>query len=318
MFSALGFSAASKNAGSIGIANLPGDLQPVRGLVRQRHHPRQRPYADLVRARQRGGDGRSRGRNGARATFRSARTRSSAASNSVRGSGFDDKLFGSDNLDTETFQGLGGNDTIDGNGGFDVADYSPTTGGGISVDLAAGSVTALAAANSGNDSLQPGRGDPRNRVRRHIQRGRLQRGAARTPAISARTTNSKAAAATTPSPATATPPSSFDHANAGVTVNLATGKVTASGANNVGKDTITGGVTRVRGSQFGDIIIGARPAETARRRARQRHADRRWRRGYFRLFDRIERRLYRRRRGHDRGLRNRRRQRSISAAWPTC
>jgi Ca2+-binding RTX toxin-like protein len=63
---------------------------------------------------------------------------------SVIGSGFDDSLLGSNNGagTVETFDGRAGNDTINGRGGFDRADYAldPTTNSGITVNLAAGTV----------------------------------------------------------------------------------------------------------------------------------------------------------------------------------
>ena len=66
--------------------------------------------------------------------------------NAVRGSNFDDTLSGSDNriFTAENFEGRGGNDLIDGRGGFDRAIYSndPAVTAGITVNLAAGSVTA--------------------------------------------------------------------------------------------------------------------------------------------------------------------------------
>jgi VCBS repeat-containing protein len=63
----------------------------------------------------------------------------------IIGSGFADTLLGSNNAagTVETFDGRGGNDTINGRGGFDRADYAldPATTSGITVNLAAGSVT---------------------------------------------------------------------------------------------------------------------------------------------------------------------------------
>ena len=65
--------------------------------------------------------------------------------NSVRGSAFNDTLSGSNNkvFTAENFEGRGGNDFIDGRGGFDRAIYgsNPNITAGINVNLAAGSVT---------------------------------------------------------------------------------------------------------------------------------------------------------------------------------
>ena len=83
--------------------------------------------------------------------------------NQIRGSAFDDHLVGSNTAGgdpriNETFEGLGGNDTIDGNGGFDRVRYDNFSPGanGISVTMAAGTVTgrdAAATAVVGTDTL---------------------------------------------------------------------------------------------------------------------------------------------------------------------
>src|SRR5215510_3498645 len=69
--------------------------------------------------------------------------------NAVRGSNFNDTLLGSDNrkFTAENFEGRGGNDFINGRGGFDRAVYSNDTAvtTGIIVSLAAGIVTGDAA-----------------------------------------------------------------------------------------------------------------------------------------------------------------------------
>jgi hypothetical protein len=126
----------------------------------------------------------------------------------VRGSFFDDTFFGSDNPfgTNENFEGLGGHDVIHGGVGFDRAVYRGAfVGTGITVDLAAGTVTG--GSDVGDSwSGQGIRADfaglnasglsPR-------QRGQPQCGTnGRTDS-----TNSKAPAATTSSPATATPAS---------------------------------------------------------------------------------------------------------------
>ncbi len=66
--------------------------------------------------------------------------------NSIRGSFFNDTFTGSNNPfgTSENFEGLGGDDTINGGGGFDRAVYDNSFGGsGINVQLAAGTVTAI-------------------------------------------------------------------------------------------------------------------------------------------------------------------------------
>src|SRR5262249_30688458 len=67
----------------------------------------------------------------------------------IRGSEYDDVLVGSNNRTggVEPFQGRGGNDFIDGNGGFDRVLYWWRTDdnitSGVNIKLAAGTVTAL-------------------------------------------------------------------------------------------------------------------------------------------------------------------------------
>jgi Ca2+-binding RTX toxin-like protein len=80
---------------------------------------------------------------------------------SVRGSNFDDTMIGSanGNLTAETFEGWGGNDYIDGNGGFDRVRYDNQNTGalGIQVNLAAGVITgrdAAATAVVGTDTIR--------------------------------------------------------------------------------------------------------------------------------------------------------------------
>jgi Ca2+-binding RTX toxin-like protein len=74
--------------------------------------------------------------------------------NSVRGSNFDDVLHGSNNPfgTAEDFEGMGGNDQIDGGGGFDRAVYNFVhDGAGITVNLAAG--TGTGGPDTGTDTL---------------------------------------------------------------------------------------------------------------------------------------------------------------------
>src|SRR5262249_40609019 len=78
--------------------------------------------------------------------------------NNVRGTDFADSLFGSDNPanTAENFSGGAGNDSIDGRGGADRAIYfnftDDTVTGGITVNLAAGTVTGDASV--GTDTLR--------------------------------------------------------------------------------------------------------------------------------------------------------------------
>src|SRR5262249_30235033 len=76
--------------------------------------------------------------------------------NAIAGSSFADAMFGSDNArgTAESFTGGAGDDSIDGRGGFDRSIYNTdaATAAGISVDLAAGTVTGDA--TIGTDALR--------------------------------------------------------------------------------------------------------------------------------------------------------------------
>ena len=79
----------------------------------------------------------------------------------IRGSSFADTMVGSNNLTgVEVFEGRGGNDFIDGGGGFDRAAYEFRTDdnvtSGIIVNLAAGTVIPVVAGDTsiGNDTLR--------------------------------------------------------------------------------------------------------------------------------------------------------------------
>jgi VCBS repeat-containing protein len=74
--------------------------------------------------------------------------------NAVQASMFDDTLLGSNNAATETFAGLGGNDSIDGRGGFDLATYNNIyfSTGPVTVNMGAG--TATGDASIGADTLR--------------------------------------------------------------------------------------------------------------------------------------------------------------------
>jgi hypothetical protein len=116
----------------------------------------------------------------------------------VLGSSFADTLIGSNNPSgtVEVFEGRGGNDIINGGGGFDRADYindlSETTG--ITVNLAAGTVTGSSVAGNDTSAERP---SPTPTTRS------ASAAPAQTPGRLARSTNSPAAAATTPLSATA-------------------------------------------------------------------------------------------------------------------
>ncbi len=68
--------------------------------------------------------------------------------NQVRGSNYNDSIFGSDSTLTEQFEGWGGNDYIDGRGGFDIVRYDKASAA-VTVDLVAGTATG----GAGSDTL---------------------------------------------------------------------------------------------------------------------------------------------------------------------
>jgi len=251
-FSAIGFSGTSANAGSNGAANEfegrgGNDIIKGNGNTRVSYANATASVTVDIQAGTATGDS-------------SVGTDSFTGVTAVRGSAFDDALFGSNNPgpNLEVFEGRAGDDFIDGRGGFDRAAYDMGTTGGVTINLAAGIVTGNA--SIGTDTL------------RSIE--------------SIRGTNSAdsydATGFTTSSTTAASPPGfvnalgaasnefeglggndtiigngntriAFYNATAGVTVDLQAG--TASGDTSVGSDTFTG-VNAVYGSNFDDTIIG--------------------------------------------------------------
>jgi VCBS repeat-containing protein len=178
----------------------------------------------------------------------------------VRGSNFNDVFHGSNNPSgtTEEFEGAGGNDLIDGGGGFDRADYSLVHDGiGIDVELAAGTVTDRAGGtDAGHDTLLSVEAvwgsafaDIYNAVgfsQSSTNAGNFTtfnefEGDAGNDSI---TGNGNTRVA-------------YYHATGGVVVTLgSSGSGTADGNSSVGHDTFVSGVNAVRGSEFNDIITG--------------------------------------------------------------
>ncbi len=199
--------------------------------------------------------------------------------NGVRGSYFDDLLYGSNNTLAGTFQsfeGRGGDDYIDGRGGFDRAVYA-NEDASIDVQLAAGIVTG--GPNTGTDtlrSIEAITGTEFNDV--YDARGFT---ASNDPTPSANSGNGGVNAAGGGQPSNFnefegrggddtvygnnTTRVAYYNATAGVTVTLGpsgSGTSFSTGSNvfgdlaDVGTDTFVSGVTRVRGSEFGDVITG--------------------------------------------------------------
>lgn len=173
----------------------------------------------------------------------------------VVGSNSDDTLIGSNNANgtVEVFAGMGGNDLINGGGGFDRADYwlDPATTSGITVNMFAGTVAGDA--TIGNDTLRSvesvrgtNSADSYNAV---------GFGGGSTNAGSNGTFNEFVGMGgddvITGNGNTRV---SYINATGGVTVDFAAG--TASGDVSTGHDTFTG-VNAVQGSMFDDILRGS-------------------------------------------------------------
>ena len=201
--------------------------------------------------------------------------------NSVRGSYFDDFLFGSNNpFNTfENFEGRGGNDSIDGRGGFDRAVYA-NEDFHIIVQLAAGIVTG--GLNTGTDilhSIEAIAGTDFDDT--YDATGFTGSGAASPSPNSGNSGPGGASSDFNEFEGRGGDDSitgngntrvAFYNATAGVTVTLgANGSGTSFGtapdnpaglATNpidlagVGNDIFVSGVSRVRGSEFGDVITG--------------------------------------------------------------
>ena len=181
----------------------------------------------------------------------------------VRGSDFADVLVGSANPATtaENFEGRGGNDAINGGDGFDRAIYNGdgTATAGINVTLAAGTVTGDAAVGTDTlTSIEAIRGT--DFADTYIAAGFTSDSAA-TPSANAGSGSNfnefEGMGGDDTITGNGNTRASYDNATAAVTVALAAGgSGTATGDASVGSDTFLSGVTRVRGSDFGDTISG--------------------------------------------------------------
>lgn len=153
----------------------------------------------------------------------------------VRGSAFGDTLTGSDSGVFESFEGRAGNDTIDGRGGHDRANYDTATSA-INANLATGVVQDGMGGTDTLLSIEEIRGsafndtiignDQSNRLEGRLGNDTLDGGAGLDTVR-------------------------YDSARGSVTVNLATG--TATGAD--GNDTLTN-IEMVWGSGFADVLTG--------------------------------------------------------------
>jgi Ca2+-binding RTX toxin-like protein len=170
----------------------------------------------------------------------------------VMGSMFGDTLLGGSGNDQ--FLGLAGDDYIDGRGGFDFAQYSNLTNvtGGVSVDMAAGTVTGDA--STGTDtlrSIEAVQGTIFNDV--YDASGFGGPGALNV-GNNGSFNQFEGLGGNDTVTGNGNTQLVYANATAGVSVDLSVG--IATGDASVGTDTITGGVNRVVGSNFGDTLIG--------------------------------------------------------------
>ncbi len=193
----------------------------------------------------------------------------------VRGSNFDDTLIGSDNGDAafENFEGWRGDDFIDGAGGIDrlryVADDLINTGIplvlGVNIDLGAGIVTGrddIAQALYGTDTLHSIEFVQGTNADDIFEATGFNGGSAGAGSTFNEFEGMGGDDVVTGNGNTRI---SFQSATAAVTVHLAAGTVV--GDQSVGTDTITGGVSRVRGSGFDDDITGSSGGDVLEGRA---------------------------------------------------
>lgn len=198
--------------------------------------------------------------------------------NQVRGSFFDDHFTGSNNPSgtSENFEGLGGDDFIDGGGGFDRAAYFQAADDtGITVNLAAG--TVVGGIDTGTDTLRSVEAIWGTNFADTYNAAGFTGSAASQPSVNNGNSGNPAVNGGSSSfnefeggagDDTVTGNNNtrvyFGHSTGGVVVTLdpgtngtgTTGAGTAAGNDTVGHDTFLGGVTRVRGSEFNDIIKG--------------------------------------------------------------
>jgi VCBS repeat-containing protein len=273
-FDATGFSASSPNAGSVSPTNLDGTFNEFEG---------------------RGGNDVITGNGDTRISYLHATagvtvdiaigTADGDASvghdtftgvRYVRGSYFNDFLYGSDNpSNAENFEGRGGNDFIDGRGGFDRAVYG-NEDEGIAVHLAAGKV--VGGPNTGTDTLISVEAvagtefadtftadiDPSIDPDTGLAYSAVAFGDASAANVGSNGTLNEFEGRGGDDTVTGNGNTrvAFYNALAGVTVTLTSGGAgTAVGTDpgdlaGIGNDTFTGGVNRVRGSEFNDTITG--------------------------------------------------------------
>src|SRR6185503_17929678 len=187
----------------------------------------------------------------------------------VRGSEFNDTFHGSNNLTgVENFQGRGGDDLIDGGGGFDRASYWLRTDdnvtGGITVNMAAG--TVVGDASVGTDtlrSIEAARGT--NFADTYNATGftalSTNAGTAGVNNVGAAFNEFEGLGGNDSITGNGNTRISYINATDAVTVDIAAGTAhsTVGDLANVGSDTFTG-VNAVQGSYFADALSGSNNA----------------------------------------------------------
>ncbi len=178
----------------------------------------------------------------------------------VRGSNFVDTLLGSNNAaGAENFEGRGGDDIIDGGGGFDRAVYSFETSG-ITVDLATGVVSG-GGGNDTLDSIEGVRGtefaDSFTASGFTLSSGNA--GSSGANATGAAFNEFEGMGGNDTITGNGNTRLAFYGASGAVTVDIAAG--TATGDASVGTDTFTG-VSAIAGSFFNDILRGSNTVGT--------------------------------------------------------
>jgi VCBS repeat-containing protein len=174
--------------------------------------------------------------------------------NRVRGSMFGDEIYGGTGASFEKFEGMAGNDLIDGRGGFDIAGYAAdgNISTGLQVNLAAGSAVGDPV-RTGTDTL------------RSIESidGSILADVYNAAGFSSSSANAGSFGTLNEFQGRGGNDQVTGNGNTRVSYTDATGAVavdlqagTGSGNASVGTDTFLGGVTRVRGSQFDDVLRG--------------------------------------------------------------
>ena len=182
--------------------------------------------------------------------------------NAVRGSNFADVFYGSNNPsgNAENFEGLGGNDTIYGGGGFDRALYNVAySGNGVNVQLAAGTVTG--GTDIGNDTLSSVEAiwgtefaDIYNAT--GFTTTSTNAGSAGVNGSGVAFNEFEGGAGNDTITGNGNTRVYFGHSTSGVVVTLGVGGAGTADGSAIGHDTFASGVNAVRGSEFNDTIIG--------------------------------------------------------------